>query len=82
MHNNTNYNGWKNYETWNVSLWVNNDEGLYNIARPCKDYSEFTDKLKAMGEVKTLDGVRYGDCMYGYGVLDVDALDELIREME
>lgn len=27
------YNGWKNYETWNVALWLRNDEGLYNQAR-------------------------------------------------
>jgi hypothetical protein len=24
------YNGWKNYETWNVVLWLFNDERLHN----------------------------------------------------
>ena len=23
------YNGWSNYETWNVKLWMDNDEGSY-----------------------------------------------------
>ena len=27
------YNGWTNYETWNVKLWMDNDEGLYNYWR-------------------------------------------------
>ena len=26
------YNGHKNWNHWNVSLWVNNDEGLYRAA--------------------------------------------------
>ena len=31
----TTYNGHKNWTQWNVSLWINNDEGLYRMA---KDY--------------------------------------------
>lgn len=27
------YNGWKNYETWAVKLWLDNDEGTYNYMR-------------------------------------------------
>jgi hypothetical protein len=27
------YNGWENYETWAVSLWLNNDEGTYLFCR-------------------------------------------------
>jgi hypothetical protein len=27
------YNGWKNYETWNVALWLGNEEPLYREMR-------------------------------------------------
>jgi hypothetical protein len=23
------YEGWKNWETWNVALWCDNDQGIY-----------------------------------------------------
>lgn len=26
----TTYNGYTNYPTWNVALWLDNDEGIYN----------------------------------------------------
>lgn len=27
---NSNYNGWTNYATWNVNLWLTNEEGSYS----------------------------------------------------
>ena len=27
------YNGWKNYPTWCVNLWLSNDEGLDSLTR-------------------------------------------------
>jgi hypothetical protein len=58
------YNGFKNYETWNVVLWINNDEGLYNLARQCSCYDEFVDCMKDLGSeigYRTPDGVAWND---------------------
>ena len=27
------YNGWRNYPTWNVNLWLSNDEAMYDASR-------------------------------------------------
>lgn len=31
--NDDKYNGWTNYETWAVSLWIGNDQGSYEYWR-------------------------------------------------
>ena len=31
------YNGWTNYETWNVALWMDNEEGSYNYWREASE---------------------------------------------
>jgi hypothetical protein len=39
------YNGHKNYETWNFSLHINNDQGLYNMFNDeAKEIYEFANK--------------------------------------
>lgn len=38
------YNGWYNRATWNVALWLGNDEGLYNAA---KDATRRSERLRA-----------------------------------
>ena len=59
----TTYNGWANYETWNVALWIGNDEGLYHLAREAKDYRTFVDCLEAcsFNATATRDGVKWND---------------------
>ena len=56
----TTYNGWTNYETWNVALWINNDYGFYSIAFNCEDYSEFLDAIEGLIS-ETPDGVSFND---------------------
>ena len=55
------YNGWANYETWNVSLWMQNDEGLYNEAKQCENYQQLVNLLYDCGSTETPDGVKWDD---------------------
>jgi len=56
------YNGWSNYETWNVALWIQNDEGLYHIAKECGSWDCFQEvMIDDFGKTATPDGVLYND---------------------
>ena len=77
----TTYNGWKNRATWNVALWIQNEESLYHFARDCQDYNDFAQGLKECSEgepisFQTPDGVAWND-----SALDVPRLDELLTEL-
>ena len=69
----TEYNGWENYETWNVALWINNDEGLYNIAMEAGDYQTFCDYVGS--NATTGDGVKYNDPKVNVIQLNSDVFD-------
>lgn len=81
------YEGWANYHTWNVSLWIANNYDLYQrahkYAQSVKDdenegkYRHFIGFVLPAdyGDV-TPDGVSYTD-----PTLDIEELDEFIAEL-
>jgi len=46
------YNGWSNYETWNVKLWLDNEQGISDevrgMARRARSVGDLAESLKAM----------------------------------
>lgn len=62
------YNGFKNYETWNVRLWILNDEYLYYLATEIVQhggtelpYKVFIRCMKNENKLATDDGVKWDD---------------------
>jgi hypothetical protein len=82
----TTYNGWKNRQTWNVALWIGNDEFLYRQAvdfmksrKPRRNnaraYSDFIARV-GLWEDKTPDGIKWISSR-----LDYIALNEMMAEL-
>ena len=82
----TTYQGWTNYETWNVALYINNEFPIYSLAcewvkyqkeegLPVK-YDTFRHTLSELFGKKTMDGVDWNDT-----VIDDTELDEMLMEL-
>jgi NAD-dependent DNA ligase len=83
----TKYQGWTNYETFNVALYINNEEDLYFLA--C-DYVRQAKKAGAKVSYDNLipaieyrrksqitpDGVRWMD-----GLINTEEMDEMLEEL-
>ena len=77
------YNGWTNYETWNVALWIGNDEGLYREAvsfmrryTGSTPYRDFVLDCISECSTSTGDKIPWDD-----ESLDLDELDSMMREL-
>ena len=84
--NDTTYNGYRNFQTWNVSLYINNEYDLYKLA--CEwvqhqrdygapvDYDIFRHTLVELYGGCTLDGVGWAD-----PTIDTDEINEMLEEL-
>ena len=73
MTNTNTFNGWANYETWNVALWINNDEFLNELAQEAGNYETF---------IQLADGCNYFETADGVDLLnrniDIEAINEIV----
>ena len=71
------YNGWTNYETWNVALWLQNDEGLYHMAHMYREhgYKSLSHMLMEFSPT-TPDNVKWDD-----DSLNIVELNEMLSEL-
>jgi hypothetical protein len=59
------FNGYPSWNAWNVSLWINNDEGLYSLALDCLKANGNNRRRAArafclnVGTTRTPDGGKY-----------------------
>ena len=68
------YNGWADWTTWNVALWINNAQGFYSIAKECKNYADFLYEMQSMiGSFATPDGADWGEA-------NIEEMNEVIEE--
>lgn len=78
------YNGWANYETWNVSLWIQNNQFLYNTAIACVEYvsddetpyEKFIRNMHNGDSPTTNDGVSWDDELVNH-----DEINEMMLEI-
>lgn len=71
------YNGWTNYKTWNVALWIQNDAGIQDCIQQndicC--YEELLELFYEYGTKETPDGVKWNDPEINRVELNGDVFD-------
>jgi hypothetical protein len=76
------YNGWKNRQTWNVALWINNDYGLYTAAVEFMKSYKGRQPYKCFIKRNGMEHDRTPDNIAWMGTrLDYRALNEMMKEL-
>lgn len=71
------YNGHKSWNAWNVSLWINNDEGLYLLAVDCRKRFKNAGAaarafIRECGMTTTPDGGKFNQTVVRLAITDIN----------
>lgn len=69
------FQGWANYQTWNVALYLDNDFNLYERSKNYASYKELAQNLADDGIFETPDGIAFND-----SALSIKELNELLQD--
>ena len=70
------FNGWKNYETWNVALYIQNEYSLYQLAQEVDNYETFIDMMRELESLETPDQVAWND-----SGIDHAEINEMLKDL-
>ena len=76
----TTYNGWSSRTSWNCSLWIGNDEGMYRFCRSLKH-----NNITKWSEVARLLTIQFGSSTTPDGepwaLADATEMEEMLQEL-
>tara|TARA_S200002703_G_scaffold155921_1_gene160663 strand:+ start:1150 stop:1392 length:243 start_codon:yes stop_codon:yes gene_type:complete len=75
------FNGWANHQTWNVALWIGNEESLNVLAHRITSgggtYQDLAEVLvHTFGKTETPDGISFTD-----PALDHEELNDCLSDL-
>jgi hypothetical protein len=81
MTDDTTYNGWANWQTWNVSLWLQNEEPLYRICCEFMRRYQGTTPWRDLVAAGDLPMITPDDARLDDPALAVEELDRMLRDL-
>jgi len=69
------YNGWVNYETWLIDLWLTNEQNLNNRALSCESRQELKELVENLTDINNEEGFSRPDIIQDFTNVTLGEID-------